>query len=195
MSIPAAWKSFSQAQILQAFEQKLYKYAPLFDRDILREALRGFRRSTIYQIYVECLYEKFCTLGKVLQICNLRREQEKSEQAEIEAKRYVQKIAQSCVEIPDEETYEDEEGEHTFSTKALAMMSEIVAHVPVAEAVEAEEVCHYPSSLAEIPNSPSLAEGVGGGSLRAPSVPLDSRAAHIVARSFYCNDVALENTA
>lgn len=91
------------------------------------------------------------------------------------------------------------------------MMSEIVAHVPI---VEAEEVCHYPSSLAEFPNSPSLAssplspslaEGVGGGSLRAPSVPLDSRAAnracaknalaHIVAHALHRDDVALENTA
>lgn len=65
---PKSWLALSPEEILAAFEFKLCKYNKKIDRDILKNALSGLKKSEIYRVYVECLYEPFMTMGVVLKV-------------------------------------------------------------------------------------------------------------------------------
>lgn len=60
---PKEWLALSAKEILAAFEFKLIKYNQKIDRAILIQALKGLRKSEIYQIYIDCLCEPFFTMG------------------------------------------------------------------------------------------------------------------------------------
>lgn len=66
--IPKSWLALSPEEILGAFEFKLCKYNKKIDREILKDALKGLKKSEIYHVYVECLYEPFMTMGVVLKV-------------------------------------------------------------------------------------------------------------------------------
>lgn len=67
---PKSWLALSPEEILGAFEFKLCKYNKKIDREILKDALKGLKKSEIYRVYVECLYEPFMTMGVVLKVAS-----------------------------------------------------------------------------------------------------------------------------